>query len=275
MKETKQKMPSKEERKRRRFIKQIAGLGILGVAAAGGIYAAKDFKNTKGRLRPPGAVEEDRFLSMCIKCGQCLQVCPYDAIELEDAEGKAGVGTAYIDPLQRGCYLCEAFPCVLACPTGALDHEANVLEKVHMGVAIVVNESACLALGKKPVTKEMIGRIYDHTRVISEEERRNRKVVIRPDDPEKVKLQKELLQKLDEEIGKPCALCADLCPYRPDPSAAIGMISKEGGLFPEIREACVGCGACVELCPTKVLQVLPYATYADVYQKGQKGKQHV
>jgi ferredoxin-type protein NapG len=261
-----------EEKKRRNFMKQAAGLGVLGIAAAGGIWAAKDFKRGTKRLRPPGAVEEDTFLSMCIKCGQCLQVCPYDSIKLEDIDGKAGVGTAYIAPLERGCYLCEAFPCVLACPTGALDHEANVIEKVHMGMAIVVNESACLALEKKKVTKEMIGRIYDHTKVISEEERRNRKVVINENDPEKVILQKQLLQKLDKEEGNPCSICADLCPFEPDPSQAIGMISKNGGLFPQIREACVGCGACVELCPTKVLQIVPYATYAGIYEK--RGESH-
>ena len=248
-------------------MKQAAGLGVLGIAAAGGIWGAKGFKPEKARLRPPGAVEEDRYLTMCIKCGQCLQVCPYDSILLEDYDGKAGVGTAYIAPLERGCYLCEAFPCVLACPTGALDHEANVIEKVHMGMAIIINESACIALKNEKVTKEMIGRIYDHTKVISPEERKNRKVEIFANDPEKVILQKELLQKLDKREGKTCTICADLCPFQPDPSKAIGMISKDGGLFPEIREACVGCGACVELCPTKVLQILPHATYADVYQK--------
>ncbi len=257
------------EAERRTFMKQAAGLGVLGMAAAGGIWAAKEFKPQKGRLRPPGAVPEEQYLAMCIKCGQCLQVCPYDSILLEDIDGKAGVGTAYIAPLERGCYLCEAFPCVLACPTGALDHEANVIEKVHMGMAIVVNESACIALDNQKVTKEMIGRIYDHTKVISEEERRNRKVEIYDNDPEKVKLQKELLQKLSNEEGKTCEICANLCPFEPDPSQAIGMIAKDGGLFPEIREACVGCGACVELCPTKVLQILPYASYEDVY--GKKG----
>jgi ferredoxin-type protein NapG len=267
MEEKEQKMTSKEEQKRRQFMKQAAGLGVLGIAAAGGIWAAKKFKPEKERLRPPGAVEEDRYLTMCIKCGQCLQVCPYDSILLELAEGKAGVGTAYIDPLARGCYLCEAFPCVLACPTGALDHESNVIEKVHMGMAIVVNESACLALTNKKVTKEMISRIYDHTKVISEQEKANVKVEMYDNDSEKVMLQKRLLKKLSEQEGKNCSICADLCPFTPDPSKAIGMVSKKGGLFPEIRDACVGCGACVELCPTKVLQILPHATYADVYQK--------
>jgi ferredoxin-type protein NapG len=267
MEKTEKKRSSKEEQQRRKFMKQAAGLGVLGMAAAGGIWAAKDFKPAKERLRPPGAVEEDRYLTMCIKCGQCLQVCPYDSILLEDYDGKAGVGTAYIAPLERGCYLCEAFPCVLACPTGALDHEANVIEKVHMGMAIVVNESACIALKNEKVTSEMIGRIYDHTKVITPEERKKRKVEIYANDPEKVILQKELLQKLDKSEGKSCSICADLCPFTPDPTKAIGMIAKDGGLFPEIREACVGCGVCVELCPTKVLQILPHKTYADVYQK--------
>ncbi len=267
MEEKKQKMMPKEEQKRRQFMKQAAGLGVLGITSAGGIWAAKDFKPEKERLRPPGAVEEDRYLSMCIKCGQCLQVCPYDAIKLEDIDGEAGVGTAYINPLARGCYLCEAFPCVLACPTGALDHESNVIEKVHMGMAIVVNESACLALENKKVTKEMIAHIYKHTLVISSEEKAKVQVTMYDSDSEKVMLQKTLLKKLNAQEGKNCTICADLCPYTPDPSTAIGMIAKNGGLFPEIRDACVGCGACVELCPTKVLQILPRATYADVYQK--------
>ena len=272
MEEKVDKHTAKEAQKRRHFMKQMTGLGVLGIAAAGGIWAAKDFKPEKGRLRPPGAVPEAQYLSMCIKCGQCLQVCPYDSIKLEDIDGKAGVGTAYIAPLERGCYLCEAFPCVLACPTGALDHEANVIEKVHMGMAIVVNGSACLALTNEKVTAEMVGRMYDHTKVISNQERKNRKVERLATDPEKVILQKELLEKVSEQEGKSCSLCADLCPFTPDPSKAIGMVSREGGLFPEIREACVGCGACVEVCPTKVLQILPYATYAEVYEKN-KGSQ--
>ena len=273
MYEKENKMTPKNDKKRRHFMKQMTGLGVLGIAAAGGIWGAKDFKGSQNRLRPPGAVEKDRFLSMCIKCGQCLQVCPYDAIKLEDIDGEAGVGTAYINPLERGCYLCEAFPCVLACPTGALDHEANVIEKVHMGMAIVVNESACLALTGEAVTTEMIGHIYDHTQVISEAERVARKVEIADTDSEKMVLQKTVLQKLNAREGKNCTLCADLCPFTPDASLAIGMIDKNGGLFPEIREACVGCGVCVELCPTKVLQVVPYATYADIYQKN-KGASH-
>ncbi len=259
-----------EDNGRRKFIQQMSGLGALGIAAAAGIFGGPYLKSEELRLRPPGAVEEDEFLGLCIKCGQCLQVCPYDSILLEDIDGKAGVGMAYIEPRDRGCYLCEAFPCILACPSGALDHEHASIEYVHMGVAVVHDPQGCLAKIGKPVPDSGIDRIYDHTKVISDQERRNKKVVLKESDPEKVKLQKELLLKLEKHRGEElCTICADMCPYHPDNTLAIGMVAaKGGGMLPEIREACNGCGACVELCPVDVIKIVPRKSYADIYKKG-------
>ncbi len=254
-----------KDNKRRDFLKQISGLGVLALAAGAGIYYAPKLKADKAILRPPAAVSEDEFLKLCIKCGQCLQVCPYDSIKLEDIDGGASLGMAYIEPLERGCYLCSAFPCVLACPTGALEHEHDDIKYVHMGVAIIVNEDTCIAKYNKKVTDEMVNRIYDHTKVLTKKEKENYKVEILDSDSEKVRLQKELLEKLDKFRGKECTICADLCPY-PNPQNAIGMIKKDGGLIPQIREACVGCGACVELCPTQVLNIVPRKSYKDVYK---------
>jgi len=253
-------------------MKQATGLGVIGAAAVAGIYAAPALKADEPLLRPPGAVDEENYLNLCIKCGQCLQVCPYDSILLEGVEGGASYGMAYIDPTQRGCYLCEAFPCVLACPTGALDHEHDQIEMVHMGMAVIVNESACLALEKKPVPDSAIDRIYDHTKILTAAEHTAHKVVRRGDETEKEDLQKKVLEDLDKFRGgdKQCTICADMCPFHPDPSTAIGMVAKNGGLIPEIREACVGCGVCVELCPTQVLEIIPRATYDDIYKKGKE-----
>ncbi len=264
-------MSAQTNKKRREFIQQMTGLGVLGLAAAGGIFGAPYLKAEGARLRPPGAVPEEEFLGLCIKCGQCLQVCPYDSIKLEDIDGRASVGMAYIEPRERGCYLCEAFPCILACPSGALDHEHDSIEFVHMGIAVVHDPQGCLAKIGKPVPDEAIDRIYDHTKVLSPEEHRNHKAVIRDNDPEKTVLQKKLLQKLEKHRGEQsCTICADMCPY-PDPSKAIGMVdAKGGGLLPEIREACNGCGACVELCPADVIKVIPRKSYADLYGKGKK-----
>ena len=255
----------KEDKKRRDFIKKATGLGILGVVAAGGIALAPDFKPKEPRLRPPGAVPEKNFLSLCIKCGQCLQVCPYDCIKLEDVEGMAGFGTAYITPEERGCYLCKAFPCILACPTGALDHESDSIEKVHMGVAIVKHPDACLALTNQKVPKSAYERIFNHTKILSKEEREKKEVINYPNDPEKYTLQKKVLETLLSKVDKECSICADMCPFIPDPSLAIGMVDHKSGKLPEIREKCVGCGACVELCPKNVIEVVPRATYKEIY----------
>ncbi|WP_457606029.1 4Fe-4S dicluster domain-containing protein [Nitratifractor sp.] len=256
-----------DPKKRRKFIQQMTGLGVLGLATAGGILGAPYLRAEGERLRPPGAVPEEEFIGLCIKCGQCLQVCPYDSIRLEDIDGKVSVGMAYIEPRERGCYLCDAFPCILACPSGALDHEHDSIEFVHMGIAVVHDPGGCLAKTGRPVPDAAIDRIYEHTKVLSAEEKRAHKVTVHPDDPEKVVLQKKLLQKLEKHRGEtPCTICADMCPYHPDPSKAIGMVdAKGGGLLPEIREMCNGCGACVELCPTDVIKVIPRKSYADIY----------
>jgi len=258
------------DKKRRDFVKQITSLGILTVVAGATIAGGYYLKSDELKLRPPGAVNESQFLALCIKCGQCLQVCPYDSIILEGVGGGAGVGTAYIDPQRRGCYLCEAFPCILACPSGALDHEKDEIKFVHMGMAMIVNESACLALYNKTVPESFIDEIYTHSPALFDEEIKNKKIGDLSNASEKRELQAKLLKGLENFRGnKQCTICVDLCPYHPDPSQAIAMVAKNGGYLPEIREKCVGCGACVELCPTDVLKIVPRASYAQVY--GKKG----
>jgi len=261
----------KSEKQRRDFIKGAVGFSIVALASGAGIYFAPKLKANELRLRPPGAVDEDEFLKLCIKCGQCLQVCPYDSILLEDIDGGASMGMAYIDPHARGCYLCEAFPCILACPTGALEHEHDNIKFIHMGVAVLKDVNGCLAVHNKKVPDSAIDKIYEHTKVISKEEREKKQVTITNNDSEKQVLQKKVLEKLEKFRKEPCTICADMCPFFPDPTEAIGMIKKDGGFIPEIREACVGCGVCVELCPTQVLEIIPRASYAEVYKGGKNG----
>ena len=51
--------------------------GVLGAGLSG--YLPLVYARTN-RLRPPGALDEKDFLSSCIKCGQCVQVCPVSCI---------------------------------------------------------------------------------------------------------------------------------------------------------------------------------------------------
>lgn len=82
-------------------------------------------------LRPPGAVDEKRFMALCIRCNRCIEVCPYGSIK------RVGfgptLGTPYVFPEKKACYLCMA--CCRLCPTGALDALLRAPERVAMGKA--------------------------------------------------------------------------------------------------------------------------------------------
>lgn len=77
-------------------------------------------------VRPPGAVEESYFNSLCIRCGICLEVCPTKAIVLADfTDGVEAVSTPKINPIVGPCEFfrgrCdETMMCSKHCPTGAL-----------------------------------------------------------------------------------------------------------------------------------------------------------
>jgi ferredoxin-type protein NapG len=238
---------------RREFIK-YSTLGVLGLVMAGGVGISPYLAGKETRLRPPGAVDEKEFLGLCIKCGQCLQVCPYHSIELADWGKGHGIGTPYIDASIRGCYACEAVPCVLACPTGALDHSCEKAEDISMGIAVLEFPNSCIAITKTPIPKGFNTKMHQFTNSVQNV----------------TQLELELLEKLDSFEGKACTLCADMCPI-PNPLSAIAMVpDKNGGRRPEIYDGCIGCGVCEEVCPTAKpsIVVKPRESYTSVYEKG-------
>jgi len=102
-------------------------------------------------LRPPGAATEKEFSASCIKCGQCLEACPYDSLKLaEPGQGHVN-GTPHFEPRETPCYMCPSYPCTVACPSGALkvenlndDQGVPTINESTMGVAVVHKES-CVA----------------------------------------------------------------------------------------------------------------------------------
>lgn len=72
------------------------------------------------RRRPPGAIDEARFLELCTRCGDCVDACPHQSVHTMLNTAGIGGGTPVLIPESRPCYLCEGFPCAAACPEGAL-----------------------------------------------------------------------------------------------------------------------------------------------------------
>lgn len=118
----------------------IAGASAAIVAFRAVAYASR---GESSLLRPPGAQGESDFMARCIKCGKCIEACPYQALKPAGNEAGMAVGTPRIDARDQACRLCEDFPCVDVCPTGAL-RDVSARSDVRMGVA-VIDEEGCIA----------------------------------------------------------------------------------------------------------------------------------
>ncbi|OGW29702.1 MAG: ferredoxin-type protein NapG [Nitrospirae bacterium GWC2_57_13] len=106
---------------RRSFLLGLAR--SAGAAAVGGLVWAGFIDGKKAYptvLRPPGAVEEARFLAKCTKCGLCAEACPYDALIMAKPGDGRPVGTPYFLMREDPCRMCQDIPCAAECPTGAL-----------------------------------------------------------------------------------------------------------------------------------------------------------
>lgn len=136
--------------RRNTIIKTIQGIG--GLAFGGLLWSAYLSKAKASTLliRPPGALIENEFIKSCIKCGLCVESCPFDTLKLAKLEDNALIGTPYFTPREIPCYMCVDFPCVIACPTKALDDKmlnkngVISINNAKMGIAVVDN-SNCIA----------------------------------------------------------------------------------------------------------------------------------
>jgi MauM/NapG family ferredoxin protein len=91
-------------------------LGVTAVALFAGAPAAR--RVYAFAIRPPGAVPD--FLSQCIRCGECVRVCPTGGLQAASAEtGIANLWTPNLVPRLGYCdFSCNA--CGQVCPTGAI-----------------------------------------------------------------------------------------------------------------------------------------------------------
>jgi len=123
---------------RRGFVLSLVG-GIVAVPAIrlSGKLAGNWYH---GIIRPPGALPEEEFLKRCIKCGQCMRICPTNVIQPGGIDG--GLENLWTPVLNNrigssGCQL-NCVACGQVCPTSAirpitLDEKKGVGEFAEVG----------------------------------------------------------------------------------------------------------------------------------------------
>jgi ferredoxin len=137
---------------RRSFIVAGSGLLLASMWEVGGLGGAG---RDASLIRPPGALDEERFLARCIRCGQCMRICPANIIHPALLEaGIQGLWTPAINyrVSRSGCQP-NCIACGQVCPTAAirplsLDEKQGLGEfagagPIRMGTAFV-DRGRCL-----------------------------------------------------------------------------------------------------------------------------------
>ena len=148
-------------------------------------------------IRPPGALAEDELVTACVRCGECMKVCPTNT--LQPAVGEGGLealGTPVVVPRVGPCMQpCDL--CGRVCPVRAIEPFA-VEEKSHLFLGTAsVNHSQCIAwsAGRACMVCDEACPYDAISASISDDE------VARP--------------VVDERICVGCGMCEYVCPVEP------------------------------------------------------------
>jgi len=131
---------------RRRFLQETTrSVGIVTLLCLGlGIYSRQSHSLPAEALRPPGALAEDDFVDACLRCGLCVRDCPFDILSLAKAGSGISPGTPFFNARAIPCEMCDDIPCVVACPSGALEHSLTNIDDARMGLAVLFDHDNCL-----------------------------------------------------------------------------------------------------------------------------------
>lgn len=150
--DTKQVVTAPDLTKRQWLFASVLGLLTYPLLKNNGFAGDENF--SADMIRPPGSVAEREFLAKCIKCDQCINVCPTNVLQPATLQ-QGGIETLWTPVMNFNIKHCQ-LKCVLCsevCPTGAI-RKISVVEKLGAGEFIeqgpirigtaFVNRSRCL-----------------------------------------------------------------------------------------------------------------------------------
>jgi len=175
-------------------------------------------------IRPPGSVEEIEFLRRCIKCGECMKICPTNALHPALTEGGVeGLWTPVLIPrigyCENSCVLCG-----YVCPTGAIKQlsEEEKLGKdnrggIKIGLASI-DRGRCLPWAMKTPCIVCEEHCPTSPKAIYLE-----KVMVKDRNGKEIELQ---LPYVDPKLCWGCGICENKCPVKDKPAIYVTNIGE-------------------------------------------------
>ena len=217
LQQAKEYTPQGLDLSKRRFI-QAAALGAVAVPFLK--LKPSDRAYPPFLIRPPGSLPEEGFLDKCIRCAECMKVCPTNALHPTLFEaGVEGIGTPKLVPKMGYCdYECNA--CGQVCPTGAIQKlTLEEKKKLKIGTAYF-NKNKCYPWNENvnclvceehcPTPKKSIK--FWEVEVL--EQHTNKKVIV-----------KRPYVITDTCIG--CGICENKCPIKEEPGVRVTARGEE------------------------------------------------
>jgi ferredoxin len=191
-----------------------AGLGGVGASLLFEVHPLRSARSFNPALiRPPGSVGENEFQTKCIRCGECMKVCPTNAVQPTLLEaGLAGLWSPVLN-MRLGYCEYECTLCTQVCPTDAireLDFEEK--SKTKIGLA-TVDRNRCLpwAYARSCIVCEE--HCPTPTKAIWFEE-----VEVLNEVGEYVLLKRP---HVNPELCIGCGVCENKCPFRDKPAISV------------------------------------------------------
>ncbi len=207
---------------RRRLLVGI-GLGLVS-GPLGRTSPSRAFPGDR-LIRPPGAASEESFLDRCIRCGECMKVCPANGLHPMGMEaGPAALWTPVLRPAIGYCeYNCTL--CGQVCPTGAISRLTMEQKKTTVLGLVFVDTSRCLPFA------------YATPCIVCEEHCPTSPKAILLDDAEvrgfDRAIRKVRRPRVDPHLCVGCGICEFRCPVEGDAAIRVFATGRtgEGGPF--------------------------------------------
>lgn len=138
---------------RRQFMQTITSAAAVAAATHLPVYASLRLGRDEALLRPPGVSDESAFLKRCVRCGECMKVCPTRALQpVRSENGLVGIGSPRFRMRDAACHPgCNG--CGQVCPTRAIPAlSLPSKNRACIGLAEMNHEACRLSSGRMCAT---------------------------------------------------------------------------------------------------------------------------